>query len=192
MKQGFNLLKPQVEAPSIWTTFYKWVVGTARIILIVTETAVMVALVIRIVIDVQGKDLDEKISNYESIIKVRSEEEKKYVTLQTKTTDYRDSFDKNLKYASQLNDFIKNIPNSFSDIDLSIINNKISFRGKAPNTDIKTMENYLKSSILYINSQLTTFDTGQTQNNVLLSDFNFETEFKGLPLRQLITDNTVN
>ena len=142
--------------------------------------------------DVQGKDLDEKISNYESIIKVRSEEEKKYVTLQTKTTDYRDSFDKNLKYASQLNDFIKNIPNSFSDIDLSIINNKISFRGKAPNTDIKTMENYLKSSILYINSQLTTFDTGQTQNNVLLSDFNFETEFKGLPLRQLITDNTVN
>lgn len=192
MKQGFNLLKPQVEAPSIWTTFYKWVVGTARIILILTETAVIVALVIRIVIDVQGKDLDEKISNYESILNVRNEEENKYTTLQTKTTDYRDSFDKNVKYASQLDDFIKNIPTSFSDIDLSLVNNKISFRGKAPNADIKTMEKYLKSSDLYINSQLTTFDTGQTVNNELLSDFNFETEFKELPLRQLITDNIVN
>ena len=183
MKQGFNLLKPQVEAPSIWTTLYNWVVGTARIVLIITETAVIGALFIRIVIDVQGKDLDEKISNYESIIKVRSEEESKYLKLQSMTADYRDSYDKNYKFSGQMNEFIKNIPLEFNDVVINFVDNKIVLSGKALNIDIKEMENYLKTSDLYINSQLTSFDIGGG-----LSDFNFQTQFKELPTRQLIKE----
>ena len=183
MKQGFNLLKPQVEAPSIWTTLYNWVVGTARIVLIITETAVIAALFIRIVIDVQGKDLDEKISNYENIIQIRSEEETKYLKLQSRTADYRDSFNKNYKFSNQMNEFIKNIPLEFNDVVINFIDNKIVLTGKALNVDIKEMENYLKTSDLYTNSQLISFDIGDG-----LSDFDFQTQFKELPNRQLIKE----
>jgi hypothetical protein len=191
LKQGFNFLKPQIEAPSIWTTIYKWVVGTARVVLIITETAVILALVIRVVIDVQGKDLDEKISNYESILKVRVEEESKYLGLQTKTSDYRNSYEKNFKYSSDMNQLIKNIPLSFSDIDISIVSNKINLKGKAPITDIKKFEQFLKSSQVFTNSSLNTFNVGENKDTNQLSDFDFITNFSNLPKRQLFKDNTI-
>lgn len=189
MKQGFNLLKPQIEAPSVWTVVYKWVVGTARIVLIITETAVIAALVIRIAIDVQGKDLDEKITNYEGILNVRKEEEKKYLGLQSKTVNYRDSFDNNLVYSSGVNVLLNNTPLSFSKIDISITGSKISYSGEGPNADIKKLEGYIKSSSLFANSRLTSLGIGEDKDPNLSSTFNFETEFKGLPNRQLITDN---
>jgi hypothetical protein len=181
LKQGFNLLKPQVEAPSVWTTIYKWVVGTARIILIITETAVIAALVIRIFIDVKGKDLDERIASYETIVSVRASEEKKYLGLQMRTTAYKESYDKNIDASAQINELIKNIPLSFSNLDMSIVGKKVLINGEAPNTDIQKMEQYLKSSNLYVNSKLITFDVGNQ-----LSTFKFETEFSSLPYRQLI------
>jgi len=116
------------------------------------------------------------------------EEESKYLGLQTKTSDYRNSYEKNFKYSSDMNQLIKNIPLSFSDIDISIVSNKINLTGKAPNTDIKKFEQFLKSSQVFMNSILPTLNF--TDNNQL-SDFDFITDFSNLPKRQLFKDKTI-
>jgi hypothetical protein len=189
LKQGFNLLKPQQEAPSVWTTIYKWIVGTARVVLIVTETAVIVALVLRIVIDVNGKNLDEKVTSYESVINIRSNEEKKYVEIQEKTKEYQTVYDKNISYTSVLNTLSKNIPTTFSNITLSISGNKLVMTGEAPNDAIQKMEKYLKNSVDFSGTKLTTLGIGEDKSPDKPAKFTFETQIKELQYRQLITDN---
>jgi len=189
LKQGFNLLKPQQEAPSVWTTIYTWIVGTARVVLIITETAVIAALVLRIVIDVNGKNLDEKVTSYEAIINIRENEENKYVEIQSKTKEYQTVYDKNVSYTSILNTLNKNIPTNFSNITISISGNKIIMTGEAPNEAIQRMEKYLKNSTDFSGTKLTTLGIGEDKSPDKPAKFTFETQIKELPFRQLITDN---
>ena len=189
MKQGFNLLKPQQEAPSVWTTIYAWIVGTARVVLIITETAVIAALVIRIVIDVNGKNLDEKVASFESIINIRANEEKKYVDIQSKTKEYQTVIDKSISYSAILNTLNKNIPGSFSNVSISITGNKLIITGEAPNEAIQKMEKYLKNSTDFIGTKLTTLGIGEDKSPDKPAKFTFETQIKDLPFKQLITDN---
>jgi hypothetical protein len=90
-----------------------------------------------------------------------------------------------------MNQLIKNIPLSFSDIDISIVRNKINLKGKAPITDIKKFEQFLKSSQVFTNSSLNTFNVGENKDTNQLSDFDFITNFSNLPKRQLFKDNTI-
>ena len=83
MKKGFNFLKPQIEPPSAWTSIYEWITKTAKAVLIVFEIAVILALVIRIFVDVQAKNIDEQIDTLETIMQSRSFEEQKYLNLFT-------------------------------------------------------------------------------------------------------------
>lgn len=188
MKEGFNFLKPQVEAPSIWTSLYAWIVNTARVILIITETAVILALVFRIIVDVQGKDLDAKIKTYESMLELRLPEEKKYLNLQGKTNTYQTAFNSLPLYNKIVSEINTNIPKEFIKVNILFQKDTITITGESQNTYIQKMEEYLKGSDFFSESKLETLTIEESQSEKI-SKFNFTSRIKNPELRQLITDN---
>ena len=189
MKQGFNLLKPQIEPPNIWTNIYAWIVNTARIILILTETAVILALVIRIVVDVQSKDLDEKIKNYDSILALRAPEEQKYLDLQNKTKTYQEANDSLPKYSNIVKAITDNLPREFINVSVNFQKNEITINGEAQNKYIQRMEEFLKNSDLFTNSNLTTLNIEESTETDKLAKFIFSTKINNEELRKLITED---
>lgn len=164
LKQGFNFLKPQVEPPSAWSYVYDWIVGTARAILIVFEIAVVVALALRIMVDVQSKILDTKIDTLENIMAPRESEEQKYRKLQTKTKSYATIWTNGQVYSEifkVINDFI---PISAVKFDVNIEGKTITISGKALKNDVMLVENGLKASHLFSNVRLTGIDMTNEEN----------------------------
>jgi len=182
LKQGFNFLKPQVEPPSVWTRVYDWVVGTARLILIIFEVAVVIALGIRIVVDIQSKNLDDQIGNVESILNVRSAEEIKYRLLQDKINAFTTAWTTSNSYSSEYAAINKFIPLSATDYTVSIDGMAITITGKANNADIGAMENSLKGASLFTDTKLSTLEVGSG-----LSKFTFVSTIKDVPLKDLAT-----
>lgn len=190
MKQGFNFLKPQVEPPSPWSRIYDWVVGTARAILILFEIAVVIALGVRIVVDVQSKNIDEQITTLETIMSQRALEEQKYRTLQTKTGAFATIWTTGQIY-SELFDLINEyIPPSAVEFDVDLAGDMIRINGKASNADIKQMENGLKQSNLFKDTKLTILEVASDDPN-FLSKFSFSSQAQNPKFRQLYDPNSV-
>lgn len=186
MKQGFNFLKSQVEPPSVWTRVYDWVVGTARIILIVFEVAVVIALCIRIVVDVQSKNLDDQISNVEKILDIRKFEESKYRLIQNKINAFTTAWTTSNTYSDAYDAINNFIPLSATEYRVVISDQTITIGGKATNEDIGAMEKSLKESLLLKDTKLTTLETG-----LGLSKFSFISTIKELPVKTLGTPTPV-
>lgn|GEM_PF-2226853 len=190
MKQGFNFLKPQVEPPSPWSRIYDWVVGTARAILILFEIAVVIALGVRIVVDVQSKNIDEQITTLETIMSQRALEEQKYRDLQLKTGAYATIWTTGQIY-SELFDLINEyIPPSAVLFNVNLEGDLIRIDGKASNADIKQMENGLKQSNLFKDTKLTILEVASDDPN-FLSKFSFTSQAQNPKFRQLYDPNSV-
>jgi Tfp pilus assembly protein PilN len=190
LKQGFNFLKPQVEPPSPWSRIYDWVVGTARAILILFEIAVVIALGVRIVVDVQSKNIDEQISTLETIMSQRALEEQKYRNLQIKTGAYATLWTTGQIY-SEIFDLINQyIPPTAVEFNVNLEGDIIRIDGKASNADIKQMENGLKQSNLFKDTKLTILEVASDDPN-FLSKFSFTSKVQNPKFRQLYDPNSV-
>lgn len=184
MKQGFNFLKPQVEAPSPWSRIYDWVVGTARAILILFEIAVIVALGVRIVVDVQSKSIDQQITSLEDIMNQRATEEQKYRILQTKAKAYARIWTTGQIY-SEIYDIINSyIPLSAVKFDVNFEGSNVRIGGKATNEDIRNMENGLKQSPLFRDTKLTMLEVASDDPKAL-SRFSFTSVIESPEFRTL-------
>ena len=155
MKKGFNLLKAQAEPPSVWTKVYDWVVGTARIVIIVIEMVVLVAFGIRIYIDMQSKELDKKIVQNEAIMGVMRESETTFRKIQNKTSTYRSIWIGSPDYALLIANINKLLPLSTSirDFAINIDSQSITISGSAPKAkeeDIKNLESALKNDTEFL------------------------------------------
>ena len=188
MKQGFNLLKPQVEAPNIWTSLYAYITNTARIILIITESAVILALVIRVIVDVQGKDLDGKIKTYESMLTLREPEESKYNILQDKIQTYQAGYESLPAYSNIIKAITDNIPKEFTDTFITVQKDVITISGESQEVYIQKMEEFLKNSDLFIDSKLSTLVIDEKVSTNKVAKFTFTTKIKKTELRILNTN----
>jgi Tfp pilus assembly protein PilN len=190
LKQGFNFLKPQVEPPSVWTKVYDWVVSTARVILIIAEIAVIIALGVRIVIDIQGKQLDEQIKNLQSLMDIRKDEETKYRTLQSHVQGFATAWTNTPSYAAILVAVNKELPLSATNIQVSINTNTVSISGYALSSELNVMEKDLKTSPLFTKSTLSRLEVAsQTAGNIGVgfAKFSFDTTIVNLDMRVLPT-----
>lgn len=190
MKKGFNFLKPQVEAPSQWSAIYDWITGTAKAILIVFEVAVILALGIRIVVDVQGKNIDQQIETLETIMSQRSYEEEKYRLLQQKTLGFSTIWTRGQIYSEVYNQINEFLPQSSVKFDVSIIESKINISGKATNINIDTMEKGLKESPLFKDTKLTILEKSSSEANQL-STYSFTSTITNPRFRVLSDPNIV-
>lgn len=191
LKQGFNFLKPQVEPPSVWTKVYDWVVGTARIILIVAIIGVVIAMGIRVVLDVQGNELDEQISNLESLMTARLQEETKYRDLQARINAFEAVWTSTNEMSPIINEVNKILPESANQIIISVIDDKLTITGEALNSDIDKMESALKLDQAFTNTTLARLETsGDTTNKSNIVSFNFQATISKFVTKEFIVTVT--
>ena len=155
MKKGFNLLKPQAEPPSVWSKVYDWVLGSARIVIIVVEVIVLIAFGIRIIIDLQGKDLDQKIAQGEAVLNVLKDSELKFRQIQNKTSAYQSIWNNTKDYTALIENINSLLPvnTSIKDLLISIDQDVISISGiadKSREEDVRLLEENLKNNSPYL------------------------------------------
>ena len=90
--RGLNLLKLQVEPPTVWTKLYDWILSTSRVVVIVVELLVVVAFAIRLVVDIQSKFLDREIETKETVMSQWREEEARFRKIQDKAKAFENSW----------------------------------------------------------------------------------------------------
>lgn len=172
MKKSFNLLKPQVEAPSVWTKVYDWVTGTAKVILVITIIVVFISLLIKIGLDVKENNLDKEITSLENLLHVRNVEEKKYRHLQTKVNSYEKIWNSTILFHPIIDETTKFLPKSAIELVMTIEEKGISLTGKALNNDIDEMENAIKSNKSFYESKLSRLETSPESGQNFVK-FNF-------------------
>ena len=145
-KKAFNLLRPQVEPPTVWTKLYDYVVGTARIIVIVVELVVVVAFAIRIVVDVQSKNLDEEIAIKESIIATFAQAELRFREIQDKTRSFETIWTKSEEFSENYAEINNYLPATLAEFTVQITADTVFVTGSATNEDIQRMEESLNNS----------------------------------------------
>jgi Tfp pilus assembly protein PilN len=185
LKQGFNFLKPQVEPPSVWTKVYDWIVGTARVILILVEICVIVALGIRVVLDIQGKQLDSQINNLDGLMLARQNEETKYRDLQDRIASYETIWQISRSATPILDEINKNLPPSARNITITLEGYDIRINGEALNDEIDIMEMILKESPLFSQTKLSRLSTIQEGGKNLVK-FDFQSKVKQYTTRQVL------
>ena len=195
MKKGFNLLKTQAEPPSVWTKVYDWVIGTARIVIIVIEVIVLVAFVIRIFIDLQGKELDKKIEQGEAILNVLKTNEADFRLIQSKTSTYSTIWNSTPDYSEMIATINASLPINVSITNLTISINKdtLTITGvadKKKEADIVDLETNLKNNLPYLTNSV--LDRLQDTTDQLT--FSFRATIVNITNKNLsdITDNNAN
>ena len=195
MKKGFNLLKTQAEPPSVWTKVYDWVIGTARIVIIVIEVIVLVAFVIRIFIDLQGKELDKKIEQGEAILNVLKTNEADFRLIQSKTSTYSTIWNSTPDYSEMIATINASLPINVSITNLTISINKDTLKitgvaDKKKEADIVDLETNLKNNLPYHTNSV--LDRLQDTTDQLT--FSFRATIVNITNKNLsdITDNNAN
>ena len=155
MKKGFNLLKEQVEPPSVWTKIYDWVLGTARIVIIIVEVIVLIAFGIRIFIDLQAKELDSKIEQSDAVMNVLLTSETSFRQIQNKTAAYETLWNGTMNYSDVVNNINSLLPvnTSITNLTIAIDQENVTISGVADKTreeDVRLLEENLKNNSPYL------------------------------------------
>ena len=151
---GFNLLQPQEAPATFWDKAYAWVVGTARVIIIIVEVIVFAAFVARFVLDTQTKNLEEKIAVQEVKIDALAEKEKYFLEVQQKALVHKDLWTSGSNYSPILKEVDAYIPSSSTDIDLQLKDGILLIRGFSDFNTVSRMEASLKNSETFTQTEV--------------------------------------
>lgn len=146
--KGFNLLRDQLAPPTAWDKIYKWIVGTARIIIILVETIVIVAFAARIVLDFIGKNLDEEIADLDTRLGAYDLLEEEILGVQTKTSTYEGMWNNSSNISPYYNYIAQLLGSYNSDLSVSIDNSGVSINGELRVSQIDEIENDMKSRLV--------------------------------------------
>lgn len=143
----FNLLKPFIPPPNAWDRIYDWLLGRARVIMVIAEVVVVVIFVTKVVVDIQAKDLNDE-------IKTRDFELQQYAgdiepglrRLQIKADNYVKIWNKSSKYSDILTEIDSYLPNQAANIEISFDAENVVITADEELTALSIIEAKMKSS----------------------------------------------
>ncbi|MCA9383572.1 hypothetical protein KC909_04345 [Candidatus Dojkabacteria bacterium] len=190
--KGFNLLKPQIEPPTVWTKIYEWIVGTARLIVIVVEIVVVIAFGFRVVLDIQGNQLTEQIDDKERILNAFQEAESRYVRVQNKTRAFNFSWTDATIYTDVYVEINGYLPQDATELTVQVDGDLIFITGTAPISQVGVLETAFKNSNTFINTELVQIKAdGNSENNN--AEFSLRSKIKELDKREIVeVDNSLD
>jgi len=190
-KIGFNLLKAQMEPVTVWTKLYDWIVGTARIVVIVVEIIVVVAFGIRLIIDIQGKMLDEQIENKENTLSYYVEAERRYKVIQDKTSAFKMSWVNSTLHNETFFALNEILPETPSDISMSISEEAISVSGEATVAEIGDLETDFKESDVFKDTELANI-ISEGDSPQAIAEFVIRSTVNDLQKREIVVEESEN
>lgn len=186
MKKGFNLLKQQIEPPTVWTKIYDWMVSTARLIVIVVQILVVIAFGIRIVVDIQSNNLTDEVEEAEGRIRALQNSETKFRKIQNKTNSINLSRTNAVVFSDVFNEVNSYIPADASEVNIQLDEDTITISGKASVLQIGFMESSFKNSSTFRNTELVQIDSKGSSSNEI-GEFSLRTQIRDITYRELLT-----
>lgn len=176
--KGFNLLQDATVPPDAWDKVYEWVTKVGRVLVMVVELIVVIAFVSRIVIDTQTKELQKQNDAYSKILAASQTNELHYRDYQKRFESYKTLWNNASSYEKIVSDIVKLTPSNIDNLAISIKDQVINFKGKAPISQVKNLETSLKSSQYFSRVLVPEISTeAQTSSNVEV-EFNIRIELK--------------
>jgi len=183
-KRGLNLLKSQVEPPTVWSKLYDWIVSTARIIVMIVELVVVVAFVVRLVVDVQSKRYDEEISDQEAIVGQFKDAETRYRKVQDKTKAFEQSWILSAVYTEIFTEINRYVPQNAQELNVQVDKDQIVISGLAPNSAVGQLETSLKNSEKLQGTEVKQIQSTSNNPNEL-AQFVITTKIKNIKARTM-------
>lgn len=148
MKQrSFNLLTPLQPPKTVWDKVYDWLLGRARIIILITEILVAIAFFAKVIQDTVAKNLDNQIATLTSELSFYSDTlEPKFRLIENKDTAYSTIWNNSTKYSDAVREVYSYISNSASEINVRVDGKEITIFGTEDLGSLQLLEAALKSS----------------------------------------------
>jgi Tfp pilus assembly protein PilN len=168
-----NLL-PQLGFGSTTTgRVVTWLLGTFRIIVIITEIVVMAAFFSRFRLDAKNNDLNESIQQKQAVIASYAETEKNIKDLQTQTQLFNQITQATLSNSLLLEDIRSSIPDNVVLSNINITNTSIRLSGfSASERDVQQFMVNLQTLEIIDKVTLTELASGQQNRSVYTFDLN--------------------
>ncbi len=146
-KRIFNLLKPVTPPPSAWDKIYEWILGKARIVVLITEIIIAVAFVFKVIEDTTAKNKDKQIDQLNSELTLYSQQlEPEFRQIQNKAGDYIVLWDSSSEYNNVINEVFSYIENPSSDVSVRAGKGTISITGFDDLSQLQKLEDSMKNS----------------------------------------------
>lgn len=173
-KRIFNLLKPIKPPMSVWDKIYLWILGRARIVVIVAELLVVVAFFSKVVVDTVAKNKTEQVKSLQTEVSFYSEgKEAEFRKVIAKDQNYSLLWSKSSKMTSVLDEILSYIPNPASEVTINIEKDKVSILGKIDLQSLEQIEQLIENSPTFETAYIDTLsiesqDARQNQGNYVL------------------------
>jgi hypothetical protein len=178
-KKGFNLLKTQVEPQTMWTKLYRWTTTTARGIMVLVELIIVIAFGVRVVVDLQFKNLNKDIASKEEIMSVLKESEGRLRSTQDRILLYEQLWNQTPYYSNVYLEISKIVPLTVQELNVQILNEEVTVKGFTDTQTIADIESGFKNSPLFIKTELLNIESQGTTSD----SFTVKTKLNNLPKR---------
>lgn len=149
----FNLLKPIQEPKSSWDKIYDFILGNARIVLLIVEIIMVGLFFAKVIVDNVEKN---KLQEFEAVqLQLKSLEdqyEEKFRSIQARTVDYIDLWSVTKQYYPILEEVSEYIGNPTNQFSLTLSNNgTVTIEGYESLETLRGVESAMKNSDTFIN-----------------------------------------
>lgn len=146
-KRIFNLLKP-AEAPSTaWDKVYDWLLGKARIVVLITELIIAVTFVFKVIEDTAAKNKEKEIENLNGQLAIYAQNlEPEFRLIQTKSSNYLSLWANSSDYSPIIDEIFSYIVNPSAELSVRVSRNNISVYGFDDLATLQKLEESLKGS----------------------------------------------
>lgn len=146
-KRIFNLLKPVEPPTTAWDKVYEWLLGKARIVVLITELIIAVTFVFKVIEDTAAKNKEKQIEQLSGELNIYTENlEPKFKAIQGKTSDYMFVWEHSSNYTPIINEVFSYIENPSVDLSVSVVKNIVSVYGFDELAILQKLENSMKNS----------------------------------------------
>ena len=186
--QGFNLLKPQRTPATMWEKIYSWVLGTARIIVIIVEVIVVLSFGARVGVDTISSRLDKEVTKQQNTLGAFSESETRYRNIQSRTREYKNIWEHSSNYSTMLKELENYLGANFTNLTIGLSEDELTIRGEGDVTKISALEESMKSSPNLKNVEI--YDLSAEREGSRRSSFGVKAIIKDYNIRSLRKNGT--
>jgi len=151
-KRNFNLLKPLQPPRTTWDRIYEWLIGKARVVILVTELIVATTFIFKVIVDTTAKNKDREIERNEKELSFYgSELEPKFRRLQLKSDKYSQIWNGASEYTGAITEVFSYISSESSNISVNIVSGNLNILGSDDLDEVRNIESAMKSSKNFTN-----------------------------------------
>jgi len=143
----FNLLKPVTPPTTGWDKIYEWMIGKARIVVLITELIIATTFVFKVIEDTQAKNKEKQIEQLSGELTLYAQSlEPKFRAIQNKGSDYTSLWENSGEYSNVVNEVFSYIANPSTDLSVRVGKNTVSVLGFEDLATLQKLEESMKNS----------------------------------------------